>query len=218
MPDDPSRAAGYAAATENLRSATRWLLAAAAAAGAAVAAGLQLTSIGSLGVHDWPRLAAAAAGLAGAVGAIGYMVLRTSRILADEWVTLAELELDQFKTRLRNSGRRRDKQRAAAIERIYEELQGYRDELYGAVAESITDLYSQFIKANDAARTVSSPGKVSRWRGRSSYSPGQTQTAGALRSAVERSCRLRTIPTRGLSSPRCVGIWHGPGQCSSSVS
>jgi len=185
MPDDASRAASYAAATENLRSATRWLLTAAAAAGAAVAAGLQLTSIGSLDIDDWPRLAAAAAGLAGALGAVGYMILRTSRLLTNEWITLADLELDQFKTRLRNSGRRRDKQRAAAIDRVYDELQVYRDELYGDVAESISDLYSKFIKANDTARARTGSGKGSRRRGISPYLPGQAEAAAALRSSVD---------------------------------
>ena len=47
MPADASSAASYATATDNLRTATRWLLTAAAAAGAVFVAGLQLTSIGS---------------------------------------------------------------------------------------------------------------------------------------------------------------------------
>ena len=178
MPDDASRAAGYAAATENLRNATRWLLTAAAAAGAAVAAGLQLTSIGSLGLDDWPRLVAALAGLTGALAGVGYMILRTSRLLSDEWITLAQLELDQFKARLRNSSRRRDRQRAAAIDRIYDELQDDRDELYGSVAKSISDLYSQLIRANDAALAP-------RLWVKSSHLPGSPPAADALRSAVD---------------------------------
>ena len=79
MPGDTSSGAGYAAATDNLRTATRWLLTAAAAAGAVMVAGLQLTSIGSLGLSDWPRLIAAGIGLAAGLGAVGYMVFRTSR-------------------------------------------------------------------------------------------------------------------------------------------
>ena len=167
----PSAAAGYAAATDNLRTATRWLLTAAAVAGAAMVAGLQLTSIGSLGAGDWPRLVSAAAGLAGALGAVGYMIFRTSRLLTDEWITLAHLELAQFRQRLHSSRHRRDKKRAAAIDHIYEELQTYRDELYGSVAESISDLYSRLIQANDAARKRPSLAQV--------------QTAAALRSAVD---------------------------------
>jgi hypothetical protein len=157
MPGEASQAAGYAAATDNLRTATRWLLTAAAAAGAAMVAGVQLTRIGSLSLGDWPRLIAAGAGLAAGLGAVGYMIFRTSRLLTDEWITLAQLELYEFKQQLRESGRRRDKQRSLAIDRIYEELQGYQDELYGGVAESISDLYSRLIKANDAARKSSDP-------------------------------------------------------------
>ena len=54
MPGDTSSAASYATAADNLRTATRWLLAAAAAAAAVMVAGLQLTSIGSLGPSDCP--------------------------------------------------------------------------------------------------------------------------------------------------------------------
>jgi hypothetical protein len=48
MAGESPRAAGYSAAISNLRTTTRWLLTAAAAAGAAMVAGVQLTSIGSL--------------------------------------------------------------------------------------------------------------------------------------------------------------------------
>lgn len=172
MPGEASiPAVGYAAATNGLRTATRWLLTAAAAAGAAMVAGLQLTSVGSLGLSDWPRMIAAGAGLAAALGAVGYMVFRTSRLLTDEWITLAQLELDQFKQQLRGSGSRRDKRRGAEIDRIYEELEGYQDELYGSVADSISDLYSRLIKANDSAR--------------SSPSPAHVRTAANLRNAAD---------------------------------
>ena len=171
MPGESSQAAGYAAATDNLRTATRWLLTAAAAAAAVIVAGVQLTSIGSLGPGDWPRLIAAGAGLAAGLGAVGYMIFRTSRLLTDEWITLAQLVLDQFKGDLRESGNRSDKRRRAAIERIYEELEDYQDELYGGVAESISDLYDRLQKANKQARE----------------SPGQAhmQTAADLRNAVD---------------------------------
>ena len=171
MTGDGSPSPGFAGATENLRAATRWLLTAAAAAGAAIAAGLQLTDIGSLTLKDWPRLAIAGASLAASFGSVGYMILRTSRLLADEWITLAQLEMEQFKQLLRRSDRRRDRRRAEAIDRIYRELSECRDELYGSVADSITDLYRKLIKANDAAR----------------LSPGadQAQEAARLKSAVD---------------------------------
>src|SRR5690242_3919507 len=89
MPGEASSAASYATATDNLRTAARWLLTAAAAAGAVLVAGVQLTSIGSLGPSDWPRLIAAAVGLAAGLGAVGYMIFQASLLLTDEWITLA---------------------------------------------------------------------------------------------------------------------------------
>ena len=84
------------------------------------------------------------------------MIFRTSRLLTDEWITLAQLELEEF----RRSVRRRARQRSALIDRIYEELQGYQDELYGDVASSISDLYSRLIKANDLARDSADPAHI----------------------------------------------------------
>jgi hypothetical protein len=160
MPGETSRAASYAAAANNLRDATRWLLAAAAGAGAALLAGLSLTSIGSLGFSDWPRLVAAGAGLAAALGAVGYMILRTSRLLTDEWFTLAQLQLEQFRQQLRDFSGRHDKEPGTTIDRIYVELNNARDELYGGVAESIEDLSGRLQKANDELREDPSPARL----------------------------------------------------------
>lgn len=157
MPNDASSAASYATATDNLRTAARWLLTAAAAAGAVLVAGVQLTSIGSLGPGDWPRLLAAAGGLAVGLGAVGYMILQASLLLTNQWITLADLELDQFRRQLRNSGRRRDKRRVAEIDHIYLEVQSCREEFYGSVAESVSDLYQRLAQANKEARESPSP-------------------------------------------------------------
>jgi hypothetical protein len=156
MSEDGSPAAGYAKATDNLRTAARWLLTAAAAAGAVMVAGLQLTSIGSLGPGDWPRLAAAAAGLAVGLGAVGYMIFHASLLLTDAWITLAQLVLEPFIQQLRDSGRR-DQRRAGEIERIRGEIENYQDEFYGSVADSIADLYRRLIEANKKARESPSP-------------------------------------------------------------
>jgi hypothetical protein len=157
MPADASSAASYATATDNLRTATRWLLTAAAAAGAVLVAGLQLTSIGSLGTGDWPRLAAATAGLTAGLGAVGYMIFQASLLLTDEWITLAQLEMEPFRQQLQHSGRRRDQRRSEEIDRIYNELQSYQDEFYGSVADSLSDLYRRLIEANKKAREAPSP-------------------------------------------------------------
>ena len=155
MPGRASRAAGYAAAIEHLRTDTRWLLTATAAAGAAMGGpGTAHQHRLSTNIQLGLVLLGAAAGLAAAIGAVGYMVFRTSGLFADEWNTLAQLELEEFRRRLRAYSRRRDKRRSQAIDRIYDELQGYQDELYGSVAKSISDLYSRLIKANEQARQI----------------------------------------------------------------
>lgn len=157
MPDEVSTAASYAAATENLRAATRWLLTAAAGAGAVLVAGLQLTSIGSLGPGSWLRLAAASGGLAAGLGAVGYMVFQTSLLLTDRWITLAALETEEIRQLLWNHPSRHDQRRREELQRIKEALETYREEFYGSVAESIPDLYSQLIEANKQARETPSP-------------------------------------------------------------
>jgi hypothetical protein len=171
MPGDMSTAASYAAATENLRAATRWLLTAAAGTGAVLVAGVQLTSIGSLGPGNWPRLAAAAGGLAAGLGAVGYMIFQASLLLTDKWITLAALELEDVKQLLWNPGRRRDRRRLEELRRIKDELQNYQDEFYGSVASSIPDLYSRLIEANRKARE--------------SPSAEHAETAAGLRKAVD---------------------------------
>jgi hypothetical protein len=171
MPGDASSAASYATATNNLRTSTRWLLTAAAAAGAALVAGLQLTSIGSLGLSDRPRLIAAAVGLAAGLGAVGYMILQASLLLTDRWITLAALEYEQVRQLLWNSGRRRDKRRLTELNDIRNEIQNYQDEFYGSVAVDLPDLYRQLIKANKDARE--------------SPTPEHAQTAADLRGVVD---------------------------------
>jgi hypothetical protein len=152
MPGDASAAGSYAAAAENLRTATRWLLTAAAGAATVLVAGLQLTSIGSLGPGNWPRLIAAAGGLAAGLGAAGYMIFQASLLLTDKWITLAALEMEEVQQLLWNSGRRRDRRRLEELGHIKEELQNYQDEFYGSVADSIPDLYRRLIEANKKAR------------------------------------------------------------------
>jgi hypothetical protein len=170
MPGDASSAASYATATDNLRTAARWLLTSAAAAGAILVAGVQLTSIGSLDLSDWPRLIAAAAGLAAGLGAVGYMIFQASLLLTDKWITLAALELEQVRQLLWNS-RRRDRRRLEDLDRIRNELQNYQDEFYGSVADSISDLYHRLIEANKKARE--------------SPSAEHAQTAADLKRAVD---------------------------------
>ena len=151
-----SQAASYATATDNLRAAARWLLTAAAAAGGVLVAGLQLTGLGSLGAGDWPRLLVACLALAVGLGAVGYMIFQASLMLTDEWITLAQLDLEMINRHLAGPGRRRDRRRLERIKRIRGELENSQDEFYGSVASSIPDLYRRLIDANRQARQ--SPG------------------------------------------------------------
>ena len=91
------------------------------------------------------------------LGAVGYMIFQASLLLTDEWITLAQLEMEPFRQQLQGSGRRRDKRRSEEIDRIYNELQSYQDEFYGSVADSLSDLYRRLIEANKKAREAPSP-------------------------------------------------------------
>jgi hypothetical protein len=156
MRADASQAASYATATANLRAAARWLLTAAAAAGAVLVAGVQLTGLGSLGTGEWPRLIIACASLAAGLSAVGYLVFQASLMLTDEWITLAELDMEMISRQLTGSRRRRDR-RLEEIRKIRGELESYQDEFYGSVASSISDLYRRLIDANRKAREFPSP-------------------------------------------------------------
>ena len=156
MQADAYPAVSYARATDNLRAAARWLLTVAAAAGGVLVAGLQLTGLGSLGASDWPRLLVACLGLATGLGAVGYMVFQASLMLTDEWITLAQLDLELIDQQLAGS-RRRDRRRLERIRKIRGELENYQDEFYGSVANSISDLYGRLIDANQQARQAPTP-------------------------------------------------------------
>ncbi len=157
MRSDASPAASYAMAADNLRAAARWLLTAAVAAGAVLVAGVQLTGLGSLGAGDWPRLLIACAGLAAGLGAVGYLFFQASLMLTDEWITLAQLDLEVIDRQLAGSGRRSDRRRLERIKKIRGELETYQDEFYGSAAGSISDLYRRLIDANKQARESPSP-------------------------------------------------------------
>ncbi len=157
MQADAYPAASYAMATDNLRAAARWLLTAVTASGGILVAGLQLTGLGSLGISDWPRLLVACLGLTAGLGAVGYMVFQASLMLTDEWITLAQLDLEMINRHLAGSGRRRDRRRLERIKVIRGDLENYQDEFYGSVASSISDLYHRLIDANRQARESPTP-------------------------------------------------------------
>jgi len=184
----PAPAAPYLTATETLRATVRWLVTAAAGVGGVLVAGLQLTGLGSLGSEELLRLALALGGLFVALAAVGYMIMRASQILTDEWVTLADLQSERFDRRIRQDPQdpgdgsqvsnphqnsvnsrlskirdkilrqlrtirnRRDRQRSAVINSLYERLDLIREELFGSLAADISDLYARLMEANEQAR------------------------------------------------------------------
>src|SRR3954454_10081241 len=144
----PPSGAPYISATESLRSTIRWLLTAAAGIGGGLVGGLQLTGLGSLGRNELLRLILAIAGLIIALMAVGYMILRASQILTDEWVTLADLDSERFDRRVRQDSRnRRDRQRLEILDRLYRRLDLVQEELFGPLATSVSELYAQLLQA-----------------------------------------------------------------------
>jgi hypothetical protein len=132
----------FAAATETLRSTARWLLTAAAGVGGLLIAGLQLTSLGSLSLTAW-RLWVGVGGVLLAVCGVAYLITRTSQILTNEWITLAQLSVDDFQTRLAGG---------SSDGPLLQEIEVYKHELYAHVAEDVQQLYRRLIQANELVR------------------------------------------------------------------
>ena len=154
-------ATAYAARTAALRESTRWLLAAAAGVGAILVAGLQLTTLGSLGTDEWPRLLAAAAGLSAALLAVGYIIWEAGVLLNEPWTTLAELQVEDFENRLAGAPHGTvDIKRREQMDLIRGQLVVVADETYGSVANDIDDLAKRLAEANKAARAGGSSDEV----------------------------------------------------------
>jgi hypothetical protein len=141
---DAQSGRSYASATESLRATTRWLLAVAAATGAVLVTGLQLTGLGQLGAHELGRLALGVVAILVALGGVAVMIWLASRLLADEWVSLADLTIDRFEGRVRDP--------EADVVTLGESLDLHADELYAFAAEDVQDLYQRLKVANAAAR------------------------------------------------------------------
>jgi len=154
LPALPAGTGGrYARATESLRAAAKWLLAALAAIGGILLASLQLTKLGSLGGAEWPRLATAVTAAVLALAAVGYMIAATSRIFTDEWVTLADLDDEAFDRLLQDpSSSRKAARRVKLLKDARARIDNDRQELYAHIAVSVHDLYRELREANEAAR------------------------------------------------------------------
>ena len=213
----PTAAGSYVAMTESLRSAAKWLLAAAAGIAGLLVAGLQLGSLGDLAAGDLRRLCIALAGLFLALIGVGAVVWRAGALLSDEWITLAQLSDQDWGARLRRRSRWAARVRAFIIRRapglvrlargivrrsranrrrsagpgdittIFDELSKYSDELYGDLAESVGDLYGKLIAANAESRAQSAAAT-----GETEPSTGQDELRAAARNVVEFANYRRT--------------------------
>jgi hypothetical protein len=90
-----------------------------------------------------PRLLVAVVGLGAALTRVGYVVHRASRILTDDWITLAQLSLAEFRGKLEQSDR---------LEGLFDDVETYREELYGQVATDLPGLYMKLKEVNDQDR------------------------------------------------------------------
>jgi hypothetical protein len=152
-PGSAGSAGPYASATETLRSAAKWLLAAVAAVGGALVAGLQLTNLGRLGSDELPRLILALVAVAAAAVAVGYMIREASGVLTSEWVTLTHFDDATFENMVREGRSGLDKEH---LQEISAKIDDVREELYGHVASTIGQLHTYLREANDKAAKVAS--------------------------------------------------------------
>ncbi|HET7475776.1 MAG TPA: hypothetical protein VFJ97_07090 [Dermatophilaceae bacterium] len=146
-------ASSYAAATESLRTTARWLLTALAGVGGLLVAGLQLTGLGALGDHQLLRLVVALLAVAVTLTGVGFMIWRTSQLLADEWVSLAQLQVEDFELAASTPpSHRAAVRRAALLKSIRDKATVYQDELYADVAGSVSELGNLLAEANRKTR------------------------------------------------------------------
>jgi hypothetical protein len=144
----------FAGSTQSLREAAKWLLAAAAGVGGVLVAGLQLSKLGALGADQWLRMVIALIGLALALVGVGWVIARAAALLTEDWITLSQLTIEDFRRRLN----RRGKPLKGDVDSIYDDIGKYGEELYGHVAVSPEELYHKLKDANRRARARQAPG------------------------------------------------------------
>jgi len=147
----PAAETPYAAATESLRSAAKWLLTVTAGVAGLLCTGLQLSSLGRVLDTGVARFAIALVGLVVALLGIAVIVWRASAVLSDGWITLTQISDADWDGR-QDRRRRGGGNRAGAVTTIFEEIDADGDELYGGVATSFGDLYTNLRDANERSR------------------------------------------------------------------
>ena len=138
----------FAAQLEALRSTAKWLVAAAAAVGGVLVAGLQLTAIGQLQPGSW-RLYAAAISAAAALAAVGFMIWEASTVLTNRWLTLATFTDEPVDASLHRS--KAHAKAAKHLREIEDQIMRSQHELFGYAAPTIAELHKRLRKTDDEA-------------------------------------------------------------------
>lgn len=175
---------GYAAQLETLRSTAKWLIAAPAAVGALLAAGLQLTGVGRLALDSW-RLYVALGAAVITLLSIGYVIKVASEVLTREWLTLAAFT-DEATGLPQSWGKRIDVTTLRAIEN---RLMFSRHELFGHAAVTLAELH----------RLLQDSNKVL-WR--------PDLDMAARREAAERSNELRQVARTVVQAANYYHVLH----------
>jgi hypothetical protein len=145
---DASSGGGYGARLEAVRSAAKWLLAAAAGVAALLVAGLQLTGLGKLPLTSW-RLYVALAAAAATLLAIGYIIKTASIVLTQEWLTLSDFT-DEVAGLSRPWGRRSSA--SVSLQAVEDRLTNSRNELFGHAAPTLGEFHRLLQEAQASAR------------------------------------------------------------------
>jgi hypothetical protein len=148
-----SRGASVAAATDALRAATKWILAALAGTSAALITGLSLAPLGHL---TGARLALAVASALVTLAAILTVIVGAARVLTDEWLTLGQLDDEAFDLLLQGTGWRqwRSRRRVRLLHHIRDLVDRDGQTMFAHVAESVQQLHRLQRLANRASRAA----------------------------------------------------------------
>jgi hypothetical protein len=143
-------AVSYRGQLEALRSTAKWLVTGCMGVAAAMIAGVQLASVGRLSGSSW-RLYVALVAVAVVLLAIVYMIKEASRVLSHEWLTLADLRNASLGVTPDGAlvRSRKDRDRKIHVEKIMDQLDGSRHELYGYVAPTLPLLHKRLREANE---------------------------------------------------------------------
>lgn len=130
----------YADALASLRSTAQWLVTAFAAVGGILVTGVPLTGLGAL---DWPELdfILAVAGALLALASIGWLISGVTQVLTRPYANLSDLAAEE------------PDHPDFDMTPLVKEVEVNRDELFGAYAKDLPQLYGQLQKLNESVYT-----------------------------------------------------------------